>query len=188
MKKIVSFILIGFILSVGNVFAERGDKKEFRQGHKQDRKAFWSTKRAENKEFRKEVKALPEGERASAVVQHREGQYTEAKEFREKMHGENMAFLQDKLAKNQKLTDAQKTDLIEFMEKQHQENISFRDQQHAESMAFFEQIANDSNLTQEQKKEAIQKHWQDQKTENKTYRKEQHSEYKDYKDLLKTPE
>jgi len=190
-KKLISLIAISFIIHASPVFAEHGehhgDHHEFRQGQKEKKKAFWSEQKAENKEFRQGLKDLPPEQRTAAVAQHRETQFGENKAFREKIHSENTAFLKDKLANNKKLTETEKTDLINFLENQHQENVSFRDQRHSANMAFFEKIANDSSLTQEQKKQAIKDHMAQQKSENKAHREEQKSNRKEFKNTLKNP-
>ena len=154
MKKITALIIIILVLLTHPAFAERTDKK-FRHRQKNERKAFWSQQKSENRDFKRRLNNIPPEERASEIAKHRETQFNENRAFREKLHVENMALLKEKLAKNKKLTDAEKTDLINFTENQYRETLSFRDQQHAEDMAFFERIANDSVMTQEQKKQAI---------------------------------
>ncbi len=185
MKKIIaSLIAVGFMFATTSAFAY-GEHQTFRYEQKEKRKTFWAGQKAENREFRGGLKNLPPEQRASAIAQHRKGQFSENKAFREKLHNENMTYLKDKLANNKKLNDAQKTDLINFMDKQYQENTSFRDQRHSDNMAFFQQVANDATLSQEQKKQAIRERIEKQKSENKSHWQEQKAERKDFKNSLK---
>lgn len=127
------------------------------------------------KSFPQEQKAL---EKASAIKEHRETSQKEKKSISEKMHQENLDFLKKKLAKNTRLTEAEKTELISHFERQYKENVSFRDQKYSEDVAFFEQIADNKTMTQEQKKAAIVAHFKEQKSETKKHRQEQKSENK----------
>jgi len=132
----------------------------------------------ENKDFRQSTKDLKGTEKTDAIVQHRETQYQENKAFIQQQHNENMAFLTEKLAKNTKLTDAQKTELSTFFESQYQENVSFRDKQHGENIGYFESVANDSTLTFAQKKAKLKEYFTQQKSETKDHIQQQKSERK----------
>ena len=187
MKKIILSLVIGMCFILPRfAFAEQGVRKAFHQGQKQKRMEYRQEQRHENKEFRTGIKDLSSEERVKAIHEHHQTQFSENKAFREQMHNQNAEFLKTKLANNKRLTDAQKTELINFMENQSQENVSFREKQHGENVAFFEQIANDPNMTQKQRKQAIKEHFATQKNENKDYWTAQKSEKKEFRQQLKS--
>ena len=174
MKNTIITLALVLLLAVPVlVKAEEGQGKAFRRGQRQKVQQHRQEQRKENKEFRAGLKDVKPEERKSAMATHRETKYKENAAFREQIHNENMTFLRNKLANNKKLTDAQKTELVNFFESQYQENSSYRQQRHNENVAFFEKIANDPNLTQEQKKEAIKAHRQEEKAEYAKIKEEQ---------------
>ncbi|MDP2653438.1 MAG: hypothetical protein Q8Q08_05335 [Candidatus Omnitrophota bacterium] len=152
--------------------------KESRQGQKEEFKAHREQQRSENQAFRQSIQDLSPQERAKAIADHRSTQYQENKTFRGQKYQEHKARLQEKLAGNEKLTDAQRQDILNHYEQQYQENTSFRDQQHQENMSFLNSIAGNSGLTPEQIKDQMRAHFQAQRQENQTYRKQQREENK----------
>ncbi len=103
-----------------------------------------------------------------------------------RVHQKNRDFLKNKLANNTKLTDAQKSELANYMESQNQENISFRDQRHSENVAFFKQIANNPDMTMEQKKAAIKAHREEEHNKTQEYFQEQKVENKSEKEKIRS--
>lgn len=186
MKQTFTITLVAICLILPQIALAEHDQemKGFRHELKQKKMEHWKTQKGENKEFRKTLKQLPPEERAKAVIGHRQTQYSENKTFREQRHKENMDFLKAKLEHNKKLSDAQKTELINFFENQYQENTSFREKQHAENIAFLQSIADNPNLTQEQRKQSIREHFQTQKVENKDFWSKQRAERKELKHSL----
>ena len=110
------------------------------------------------------------------MTAHRETQYQENKAFDVQEHQKNTSFLESKLAANTKMTQAQKTELINHFESQYQENVNFRDQRHNANIAYFQKIANDPSLIPEQKKAAIKTYMDQQKAQDKAHHQEQRSE------------
>ncbi len=184
MKKLLVLIALFGFLTTQMAYA-KSDHNGFHSGQKGKRKEHYQQQKTENKEFRKTLKNMSPEEKTSAVKKHRDTQYGENKAFHEKMHQEKIAHLKEKLATDKKLTDAQKTDLINFYETQYQENAALRDKQHEENTAFFEKIAADSTLSQEQKKQALRDHFKEQKSKHKDHKKEQRNKLKEYKSGLK---
>ena len=178
----ISMAILMIAASAGRLMAENNAAgttvKSRRAQQKAERKAHFHKQKQENKEFRQSTRELKGKEKADAIVQNRETQYRENKAFIQQQHDENMAFLNESLAKNTKLTDTQKTDLTTFFESQYQENVSFRDKQHSENIGYFKSVANDSTLTMEQKKAKIKKYFAAQKANIKGYMQQQKSERK----------
>lgn len=186
-QKMLLVITVSLLAFPGLALAEEGKRSAFRQEKQEKIKAHREEQRAQNKEFRQTLKNMSPEERANAVKAHHAEQYVKNTAFRQKAYEENMARLKDKLANNPKLTDAQKSELINTFEKRHQENMSYRERCHNENTAFFERIANDVSLTPEQKKQAIQdyrekqkelskQHWQQQRESGKVERERIKSE------------
>ena len=84
-----------------------------------------------------------------------EARHQETTDAAAKRHEENMATLKEKLAKNKKLTDADKEEICKFVEEQYGENVSFRDEQFAENLKFLEELGNTDGLTKDQIKDKI---------------------------------
>jgi hypothetical protein len=89
-----------------------------------------------------------------------------------------MRYLQNKLAHNTHLTDAQKQELTGFFEQQYQENVGFRAAEHAGTIAAFQKIAGDATLTTAQKKAAIQQYVAGERSEMKAHQQAQRQELK----------
>lgn len=192
MKTIMTiFLAAGMITtSACSLMAEDNNAgsaiKTQRIQQKKERQKQIQQQKLENKEFRQSTKDLQGKEKTDAIVQHRETQYQENKAFTQQQHDENMAFLKEKLAKNTKLTDAQKTELTTFFESQYQENVSFRDKQHNENIAYFQSVANDSTLTIDQQKAKLKEYFAQQKSETKEHIQQQKSERKAERDKIAT--
>ena len=186
LTKIIAGSLVIACLTIPQIaWAKQDEVKSFHLGQKQERKEHKLQKKQENQQFRSTLKGLTPQEKTNAVLEHRETQYGENKAFHQKLHDENMAFLNQKLANNKRLTDEQKTELVNFTNNQFQESSSFRDQQHAENIAYLQQVANDPNMTQAQRKEALKQYFQKQKAENENFRTQQKTENKEFKQQLK---
>ncbi|MBI2440273.1 MAG: hypothetical protein HYV35_02765 [Lentisphaerae bacterium] len=168
--------LCGGALTLAHEDADHSHQIRQIQKQEQERREHIKQQKLENAAFRESLKGMTPAERKAALAAHRQAQFEENKDFRQQQHEENLAFLKARLAKNSKLTDAQKEELINFFEEQYQESVDFRAAQHQENVAFFESIANDASLTMAQKKEAIRDHFKTQRAENKAFLQEQKSE------------
>lgn len=167
-------------------FAEHGEETTFHQGQREKAKEYRAGEKKEFQEFKKTLEGKSDEEKAKAITEYRKTNRAEHQEFRQKMHTEKMAFMEERLAQNKKLTEAEKKDLLKFIEDQHIKRMAHREGQHAENYDLLSKIANDSSLTPEQKKEAIKKNFESRRAENKEFHKMMRSERKEFTGNLKT--
>jgi len=138
-EKMVSILAAGLLLMPGIVLAKTQkcvttEVKKFRNEQREERREFIEAQRKENREFRRTLKDMTPEERIEAIMPHWENQYQERREFNKKMYEKNIAQLKDRLENNEKLADAQKSEIISLFENQHTENVAFRDQQYKENI------------------------------------------------------
>ena len=156
-----------FFIFSALVFAEYGSGKNFQK----DKQEKWTRRKQEQKEENQEFKKSLEGktpeEKSAAIKAHREKKHQDKESFYEKTHSDHMSAIKEKLAKNNKLNEQEKDELISFYAEQYRENTTWRNQQFNRNTDFLEEIAN-SAKTPEEKKEAVKKHFQEQKAEGKT--------------------
>jgi hypothetical protein len=185
-KKIGVILLAGLFVIPAVALAAKGGQGALHQEHKAARETHRQEQQTENKAFRATLKGKTGEEKSAAIKANRETQHTENQAFNAGLHQENMDALNSKLANNTKMTDAQKTELVNQFESQYQENVSFRDGQYSENVAFFDQVANDANMTQQQKKAAIKAHFDEQKAQDKEQVQAQHEENKAFRKELRS--
>ena len=176
--------LVPFTFS-GAALAAEENLKPFWQGRQNKRQEFRTQLREENRSFRQSLKDKSPEEKKAAMLQHRQDIAAKREAFHTQNHTESMEALKAKLARNTRLTDAQKNELLDYYEKQYQGNSDFYAKQAAGNHAFFEKIANDSTLTQAQRKEAIRQHFAERRQENKDYRQSQKEARKNFFSRLK---
>ena len=124
----------------------------------------------EGQSFNARQKAkIQAAEKTAATIEYQNAQYASRKAFNHKIHEENMAYLRDGLVKNSKLTDAQKTEEIDFMEQQYRESVAFHDKQHSENIAFFRKVENDPRMTPGEKEKTLKAHFAAQKEAAKKF-------------------
>lgn len=170
MKKLTFFILGTFLFFVTPfVLAAQEQAKTLPQEQQVQENEYQQQQGIENKEFRETSEAETPQEKASAIKEHRETQQGENKAFNEKMRQENSDFLKQRLAKNNKLTDTEKNELIGYFENQYQGNVSFREQKRNDNVVFFEHIVNNPRLTLKQKKAAIKAHFDVERAKTKEH-------------------
>ena len=168
MSKIGAVAVIGCVVaaSAGMLMAEEGTTRA-------ETKDFVQKQKAENREFRTELKEKTVTEKAEAM----DDQLA-------KQHAENVAFLKEKLA-NSKLTDEQKEEIVSFVEKQYGERIAFRDERLKDFIAEIEKLSNDDTLSMEQKKAAMKEYITKKKAEAKAMREQQRTERKAEREKIK---
>ncbi len=111
-------------------FVYAQEVKTFRQEQVEKEQEQYQLLQGENKALREDSKEKTPEEKAGVIEAHRRTQFQENRDFNAHMHQENMDFLKSRLAGNAKLTDAEKTELIDFFENQYQEDVSFSEQRH----------------------------------------------------------
>ena len=166
--------------------ARRAERRAFREDMKAKRQAHFTQQRQENRAFRESLKGKTPAEKASAIASHQATQYSENMTFADQRHTEHMAKLDQRLAANTQLTDAQKSDIKNKAEEQYQEFKSHREQQFTENQAKLNELASNPNLTQEEARAAVKSHIGTQRTENKTFREEQKTERKSFWDSIRS--
>jgi len=83
-----------------------------------------------------------------------------------------MDSLEEKLSNNDKLTEAEKQEILSEAENKYQKKVGRGEQRRAESQAYVEKIHNDTSLTPEEKRKAVKEYFKEKKEENKDFRKE----------------
>ena len=184
--KLITLITLSIFALSQSAFADSTERRQFRQEMKAKRQAHFGQQRAENHAFRESLKGKTPAEKASAIASHRGEQYNENIQFADKRHQERIAKMDEKLAANTKLTDAQKTEIKNQQENQYQEFKTHRQQQFEENQTKLNELASNPNLTQEQAREAMKAQVQTQRAENKAFREEQKTERKSFWDSLRS--
>lgn len=168
--------------------------REFGQDQEAQRREHKQEQKEENKVFSESLKGESSAERSEDIESQRStrdqdnkkfnaGMLRQSKDFHTqqdvkkqerlqaqedaKIPQESMDSLSGRFAKENKLTDAEKNELVSCFKEQYQKNISYRDEMYSGNVAFFGQIANDQSLTQEQKKAAIKSHFEEEQSHMK---------------------
>lgn len=108
--------------------------------------------------------------------QKKQMQQQEKKDLNTRVRQANTAFLNQRLANNTNLTDAQKTELIGFFESQYNGGVSLRNPRHTDAVNFFEQIANSPDMAQNEKKAAIKSYFEQNRPVTKAGAEQQRME------------
>lgn len=165
-------IVLSVLLAIPAVdaFAKKEGKAEsnFRHELRDKVKAYHDEQQKENKEFRESLKDLDPEERSKAVVEHNHKRHQESKEFMQNVHQERMEHLKERLNNSEKLTDAQRQEVLGFAEQQYKDASSFWEQQHKESAEFIGGL--DPNMSKKERAAAIKAHRAQQQKENKAFR------------------
>ncbi|MBL0058075.1 MAG: hypothetical protein IPP35_02935 [Elusimicrobia bacterium] len=115
-RSCLIYLATALVFAPGLVFGKSGQRKAFHEEQKAAREAHRKQQQGENEAFRGTLKGKSDQEKADAIKAHHEEQYNENMAFREEMHKKNTEFLKAHLASNDKLTDAQKNELIAHFE------------------------------------------------------------------------
>jgi hypothetical protein len=94
----------------------------------------------------------------------------------QKKHDEMVAKRNERMAKNKRLTDVEKQDIINSFDQQYKENMDFLTAQHEKAMKFLDSLAAQTNLTKDQVKEQLKAFVEQQKAENEAHRAKQKAE------------
>jgi hypothetical protein len=173
------------VVEAGQGTKRKAAVKQHRATQHKENVAQRKTQKSENREFHKGLKDMEKSERTGAILEQRETQHTENQDHRATQHDENMAFLEKRLSNSKHMTDAQKSDLIDFVESQYGESVDFRDEQYAEVVATIEKLGNTSDLTHAERRAAMQAFIAEQQAENKDYRQSSSEARKAYRQKLK---
>ena len=166
-RKILVIVAAFLFIGSNLILAQEGQSFNARQ--KAKIQAFREEQKKEDVKFRQSIKDKLPAEKTAATIEHQNAQYASRKAFNHKIHEENMAYLRDGLVKNSKLTDAQKTEEIDFMEQQYRESVAFHDKQHSENIAFFRKVENDPRMTPGEKEKTLKAHFAAQKEAAKKF-------------------
>ncbi|GEM_PF-2064806 len=188
-KLIIAVMTLTVLTLSQSAFADQTDRdarRQFRQEQRDTRRAHFGQQHQENREFRKSLEGKTPAEKASAVASHRATQHSENTAHIQEMHDKKMSKLDERLAANTKLTDAQKTDIKNQAESQYQEVKSHREQQFTENQAKLNELASNPNLTREEARTTMKSHLETQHAENKAFREEQKTERKTFWDSIRS--
>ncbi len=159
--KILTFVFAAFLASP--LIASANEPGQMR---KDKVKAYRDQQKTENKAFRETLKDMPQEQREAAMINHRNTQFTENLSNLATMHQQHMAEMQAKLAANNKLTDAQKQEILSKSENEYQQRVDKMKAQHTQNINFAEQLEHDTSLSPEQKKEKMKAYIQQKRSEH----------------------
>ena len=169
MKKMILWTMVVLCMAPATLQAGWGwgEKKP------DEKKAPQTAQKQENKVPVKTPKEKSPEELQVAVLKQREALVAQNKVFQQAIHEKQMGELKAKLAKNTKLTVAQKDEILASREKQYSEIRAYEENRRVENAAFFQKLSSDSKMTEEQKREAIRAHFQAQRPADQTFRQQQ---------------
>ncbi len=170
-KMMLTFFVV-FLAAPLSVLAEPAGQDGFWNEQKTKIKTHREQQRRETREFRKGLKDLPPEQKLSNMINYRNIQFGGNLAFREQIHRERIAHLQERLNANGNLTAEQRQKILSEAENEYLQAVERAKQRHLENMNTMEQIGNDPNLTQEQKRERIKTYWQARREENRSDRQE----------------
>lgn len=195
MRTILALVLAGgLVLSGPAVFAKGGkggggDKgaknTEQRKERKEEKKAFKDKQKTERKEFKQSLKEKSPEERKQAMQQFNQQQLAEKKAFYAERNAENMAMLKERLTKNPKLSDAQRTEILSHFQAQQNENVAYNETSQKKITEFMGKIGADQTMTPEQRKTAIQEFYSGLKKERQAFQQQQKQENQSFRKTVK---
>jgi hypothetical protein len=186
MKKAIVHLFVAGILTIPvGAYAQNQDNQAHRNEFRQRVKAHRQQQKKENKEFHKTLKELAPEERTAKIIRHHEEQFGENLAFGGQMYEKRVSKIRDRLVGSNKLSDAQKDEIMDLTEEQYQDRISFRKEQHQENISFINDLAGQTELSKEERKERVKSHREAQKKENKSFRESQKSKGKSYRQSIR---
>lgn len=112
---------------------------------------FHETVRRKNIEFYDSLEDMPVEARQKAVNEHMQNILNDKIAFREELHANYMAYLQEELRNDPDISEGERQDIINFFEKQNEENIAFLRKQYRQNTDFYDDIDDESRPVNEQK-------------------------------------
>jgi len=166
-----SLILIGLpVIPLSPVSASEEEWQTYFKKQQEEWQAHNHENFKEMMDLQASLKAMPQATRVQAILENHEKQYTEDKEFREKMHGKMMDKLKQELESDKKLSPDQKAEILNFQESKHQARVAYYEKRHAGDRGFYQNTLNDPKLTPEERKEAAKRYHDLQDKELEEYR------------------
>ncbi len=166
----------------GDLRREQEQERQSLLREQQEKRKVESGERKEEEgRLIKELEGEPPGQEWKVGGVYKGKMKTEKDKLRDQRYQDNRAFLKERLAGIQELTEAQKDDLMNFFESRYPPDVSFRELPDQENVDFFEKTAADSGMTQEQKKEAIRVHFASRGAEDQAYQQERQSNQQGYR-------
>ncbi len=172
MKKTLSMLVGLLFLISATALAENAQFEKFYKQQNKKRDGFSMLQIRKSKKLDKSLKGKTQAEIKAEKNRFRENRYKESVAFNEKIHKENMAFLKKQLARNNKLTNAQREERLNHMELQYQKKTALIEQYRKERIAFKDKMDNNDSLTPEQKAEALQDYNKEQEVKIRQYYEE----------------
>ena len=118
----------------------------------------------------------PTKEDSVVVKVRREQEYRQHRARVKVAHEKYMIFLKEKLARNKKLTEAQKSEILAFFDNQHKKNDAFLDSQHKENIDFFDKLNADIIMIAGQRKVAVKAFFKKQRENLRMHLRQRHLE------------
>lgn len=186
----VALSLMGAVI-LAEENSEEKQVREFGQQQETQRQDRRQDQKEENQVFRESLEGKTSAEQSEAIESQRSARdqdnsafdarmLNQSKDFDKQQEIEkqelwqtledaripqqSMGALNNRFARESKLTAAEKNELINSFKSQYQKNIPYCDELYSGNVAFFEQTVNSQNLTQEQKKAAIKSHFEEQQS------------------------
>ena len=182
MKKVVLGAMVLLWMAPAMLQAGWGWDNKNKEENKEQR----VEQKQEDPQLRPTLKEKTPEEKQAAIQERRETQAAENKVSQQGMLDKQMGELKVKLAKNTKLTEAQKNEILAARKKQYEKNTAYGDQRRSENNTFFQNFVNDPSMTENQKREAIRAHFQSQKSADKVFRQQQKDENKTEREKIRS--
>jgi membrane-associated HD superfamily phosphohydrolase len=173
MKKVILGAMVFLWMVPATLQAERGWGNNNNTEGKKEQQA------EQKREDLQPVQSLEEkipAEKQAVLLGPRGTQVVENKTFQQGIYDRQITELKVKLAKDAKLTEAQRNEILAAREDRYRKNEAFRSKRRSENIAFFQNFANDPGMTEQEKREAIRAHYQSQKSADQIFRQEQKDE------------
>lgn len=117
-----------------------------------------------------DLKTMPQALRSQVIAENHERQYTEDKEFRDRMHKDLMEKLKQEIATDKKMSPAQKVEVVNFQESKYQARVAYFEKRHLGDRGFYQNVLSNTKLTAVERQEAAQKYHDTQTKELEEYK------------------
>jgi len=180
--------------STGTVSGVKTGDSAIRQQLKQEMADYRTAQQKAEAEFAKTLAGKSDAEKLAATTAHTAQVQADEKAFRAKIqaekvayvktkHEERMAYMKAKMDSDNKLSAAEKTELLSYMEKQYKKNAEFEASQFAANEKFMEKL-NDSDLTAAERKALMKEQASKRAAAITAHRTEQEAQNKAHRDAL----
>jgi len=172
-----NFLLIGLTLAVALLssslqpsFAGEEEWQSFVKKQQEEWQAHNHQNFQDMMKLQADLKTMPQALRSQVIAENHERQYTEDKEFRDRMHKDLMEKLKQEIATDKKMSPAQKVEVVNFQESKYQARVAYFEKRHLGDRTFYQSVLSNPNLTAAERQDAAQKYHDTQTKELEEYK------------------